>query len=188
LIDYICCIYSLKLHKYLNLNIYFKTYYIMSTDLSKHGCFTGEYSSQGRSSRWPGVCISHISHIYFKNVIDYLFSIDDRVHTRELRSSADRTQLVIPRTRNKRASRTFSSAAPSTWNAPPSVPWLIRWDYLRRGWKRIASPSGSSLNRFYRTFPHNIILRPRTCIWMIIWDYVRAQMYSTKYRTTNTIC
>jgi len=44
----------------------------------------------------------------------------DRVHNRELCSSADRTQLVLPRTRNVRASRAFSSAAPSTWNAMPS--------------------------------------------------------------------
>jgi len=43
----------------------------------------------------------------------------DRVHTSELRSSADRTQLVIPWTRNKRTSRAFSSAAPSTLNALP---------------------------------------------------------------------
>jgi len=55
----------------------------------------------------------------------------DRVHTRELCSSADRTQLVTPRTRNKQASRAFSSAAHSTWNALPSD--IRECDTLRRG-------------------------------------------------------
>jgi len=62
-----------------------------------------------------------------------------------------------------------------TWNALPSD--VHDCDLLRSfmaRWKRISSTSGSSLNHFNRTFPHNIILQPRTCIRTIIWDYVRA--------------
>ena len=43
-----------------------------------------------------------------------------RVPARMLRSSSDASQLVNPRTRNKRYTRAFSSAAPTVWNALPS--------------------------------------------------------------------
>lgn len=44
----------------------------------------------------------------------------ERKPVRTLRSSADKTALVVPRTRNKRALRAFSSAAPLVWNALPT--------------------------------------------------------------------
>jgi len=43
----------------------------------------------------------------------------NQVAPRLLRSASDTTQLVVPRTRNKRRTRAFSSAAPVVWNSLP---------------------------------------------------------------------
>jgi len=99
----------------------------------------------------------------------------DRFHTRELHSSTDRTQLMIPRTRNKRALRVFSSAAPSIWNALPSdVP---ECDTLKSFWGRLKAHY-FNLRFISESFQNELfpqmILRPCTCIRMIIWDYVRT--------------
>jgi len=45
--------------------------------------------------------------------------LEDRVASRALRSSSNTTQLVVPRTRNRRRTRSFSSAAPRIWNSLP---------------------------------------------------------------------
>ena len=45
--------------------------------------------------------------------------LHEQVASRTLRSSSDTTQLVVPRTRNKRRTHSYSSAAPRVWNSLP---------------------------------------------------------------------